>query len=362
MTFTCSSWKRTCHFFEFAKGTMNLVSVSETFRPPIRNIVWHQTVLPRLLNTLKMDVLHVPTYRRMLWSAPCASVATIHDLAQFRIARKYDPLRMLYSRGVARHLAQFQNEIIAISQSTADDIERFFRIPPEHIHVIHHGVDFERFSPGDRTQAAVYAAARWKLDRPFLLYVSRIEHPSKNHLRMIEAFNEFRVSTRSNYLLALAGRDSFRSEVVHAAAERSPFDQDIRFLGFVDDSALPMLYRAAKAMVYPSLFEGFGHPPIEAMACGCPVVTSTRGSLAEVVDGSAGIFDPERVDDIAAALTRISTDPEWCAHLSAAGIANVRRFDWNKNAEHVLSVYSEAIERHRTYPSRLLRGGIRMTH
>jgi glycosyltransferase involved in cell wall biosynthesis len=348
--------------FDFAGGKMNLVSVPERYRPSVRDIAWHQFVLPRLLHRLKIDVLHVPSYRRMLWSAPCALVATIHDLAQFRIARKYDRLRMLYARVVARQLAHSQDEIIAISQSTAQDVERFFHISPQRTHVIYHGVDSERFAPGDRAQAKADAAARWTLNQPFFLYVSRIEYPAKNHVRLIEAFNQFRAAAKMNCQLALVGRDCHGSEVVHAAAQASPFTQDIRFLGFVEDAALPTLYRAAEAMVYPSLFEGFGQPPIEAMACGCPVLTSTRGSLAEVVGESAGTFDPECVEEIAAALRRVTTDMEWCAHLRASGIANAQRFRWNENAERVLNVYSKAIERNQANRNRSFRAGFRLTY
>jgi glycosyltransferase involved in cell wall biosynthesis len=331
--------------FDFVAGKMNLVPVPEKYRPPVRDIVWHQIVLPRLLKKLKIDVLHVPSYRRMLWSAPCALVATIHDLAQFRIAKKYDLLRMLYACRIAPYLAHSQDEIITISQSTAQDIERFFHISSERIHVIHHGVDSERFSPGNRVQAKAETASRWELEPPFFLYVSRIEHPAKNHVRLIEAFNQFRAASKTDHQLAFVGRDSFRSELVHVAAQASQFARDIRFLGFVEDADLATLYRSAEAMVYPSLFEGFGHPPIEAMSCGCPVLSSTRGSLAEVVGDSAGVFNPESIEEIVAALRRITTDLEWRDHLRAAGMVNARRFNWSKNAELVRDVYAKAFQR-----------------
>jgi len=146
-----------------------------------------------------------------------------------------------------------------------------------------------------------------------------------------------------DWLLALGGTDWHRAEHVHAAAAASPFAADIRFLGFVDDAVLPELYRAASAMAYPSLYEGFGFPPIEAMACGCPVLSSTRGSLGEVVGDAAAIVDPENIDDISAGLQRLATDPAWRAHLREAGFRNARRFDWSDNAKSVLSVYERAI-------------------
>jgi glycosyltransferase involved in cell wall biosynthesis len=341
--------------FDFVAGRMTVVPVSEKYRPPVRNIAWHHTVLPRWLQEHQIDVLHVPSYRRMLRSAPCALVATIHDLAQFHVARKYDCARMLYGRVLARYLANCQDQIIAISQSTAQDIERFFYVPPHKIHIIYNGVDRERFRPGDRAQAKADAAARWALNRPFFLYVSRIEHPAKNHVRLIEAFNRFRATATTDWQLALVGSNWHGSDVIHATAQSSPFSRDIRFLGFVDDATLPTIYRAAEAMVYPSLFEGFGLPPVEAMACGCPVLTSRCGSLAEVVGESAGIFDPEQVDDIVAALKRVTTDLRWCAHLRDSGMLNAQRFNWNENAQRTMRVYEQAIECHQASRSRSVR-------
>jgi glycosyltransferase involved in cell wall biosynthesis len=157
--------------FEFVAGRMTVVPVNEKYRPPLRNIAWHYIALPRWLQEHQIDVLHVPSYRRMLFSAPCALVATIHDLAQFHVARKYDCPRMLYGRVVARYLANRQDEIIAISQSTAHDIDRFFHVLPHRVHTLYNGVDHERFRPGERAQSKAHAATRWALDRPFFLYV-----------------------------------------------------------------------------------------------------------------------------------------------------------------------------------------------
>src|SRR4051812_41531562 len=115
--------------FEFARSAMRIVPVAEHYRPAVKNIAWHQTVLPRLARELRLDVLHVPSYRRMLWPRPCALVATIHDLAPFRLPKKYDALRMFYGRVVVRHLAQRQDEVVAVSHATARDIGQFFRVP-----------------------------------------------------------------------------------------------------------------------------------------------------------------------------------------------------------------------------------------
>ncbi|HLX71753.1 MAG TPA: glycosyltransferase family 1 protein [Verrucomicrobiae bacterium] len=338
--FVLFTLKDDLELFDFAKGKMRIVAVSERFRPPIRNIFWHQTVLPRLLREQQIEVLHVPSYRRLLWSGPCPLVGTIHDLAPFHLGNKYDWARMFYGRVIARRLAQRQDEIIAISHNTARDIARFFGVDRARISVIYNGLEHNRFFPGSREQAQAEIAQRYKLQAPFFLYVSRLEHPAKNHIRLISAFNHFKSKTQSDWMLVLGGSDWHGADVIRAAVRQSPFERDVRLLGFVADADLPNLYRAAEVFVYPSLYEGFGMPPVEAMACGCPVICSNRGSLGEVVDDAAVILNPENVDSMADQLLLLANNADVREQLRAAGLKRARRFDWNRTAIDTLSVYS----------------------
>ncbi len=328
--------------FDFAAGGCRLVAVPQSAAPPVKNILWHQLTLPGLARELGLDVLHVPSYRRLVRSAPCPTVGTIHDLAPFHVAGKYDMARMFYGRVVVKSLARRQKELIAVSHCTARDIERFFGIPQSRQHVIHNGIDHDRFLPGDNDAARALAAEKHGLTQPFFLYVSRLEHPGKNHVRLIEAFTAFKQATGSPWQLALGGGDWHGADAIKAAAAASPVAADIKFLGFVPDTALPDLYRASRAMVYPSLFEGFGLPPVEAMACGTPVISSTRGALEEVVADAALILQPESVPDITAALTRFATDPALAPALSEKGLANAARFHWSRTAARVTEVYEKA--------------------
>lgn len=331
--------------FDFAKDGCRIIPVPSAAGSAVKNILWHQTKLPGLAKDLKLNVLHVPSYRRLVFQAPCAKVGTIHDLAPFHVKGKYDIARMFYGRVVVKSLARRQQEIIAVSHCTARDIERFFGIPETVQHVIHNGIDHERFQPGDRAAALAWAGARHGLNAPFFLYVSRLEHPGKNHVRLIEAFTAFKQATDSDWQLALGGGDWHGAEAIKAAASDSPFAGDIKFLGFVPDSDLPDLYRAARAMVYPSLFEGFGLPPIEAMACGTPVISSTRGALEEVVVDAALTIDPENVPDLTSALTRFSTDTALAEDLKIRGLENAARFHWSRTAARVTEVYAKAAAR-----------------
>ncbi len=323
---------------------MGLVAVAEKYRSPLQSIRWHQQELPRLCRKHRLDVLHIPSYRRLLWRKPCLLVATVHDLAPFRVPGKYDWRRMFYGRVIVRWLAWRQDRIIAVSQNTAKDLTQFFKLPASRIQVIHNGLDHQRFCLGSASAARGWAKNKFGLKMPFFLYVARLEHPAKNHLRLISAFEQFRKTCRSPWQLVFAGSDWHGAESVHTAIERSSHREDIRCLGFVADQELPDLYRAANAFVYPSLYEGFGLPPAEAMACGCPVISSTRGSLSEVIGDAALTVDPESVRDIASKMTLLATEPTRSDALSRAGLRQARHFDWARTAAETQQVYENAVD------------------
>lgn len=327
----------------FASGFAKIVPVRERFRAPARDILWHQTVLPSLARAHRLDVLHVPSYRRMLWPRPCALVATIHDLAPFHVAKKYDWKRMIYGRVGARWLARRQDKIIAVSQNTGADILGFFAVPAEKITVIHNGLDHNRFSPGSNAEARQFVRERFELQAPFFLYVARLEHPAKNHVRLIEAFNRFKAETKSHWQLVFGGSDWHGASAIRAAIAQSPFRGDIRCLGFVANDALPRLYRAASVFVYPSLFEGFGFPPLEAMACGCPVLTSRCGALGEIVGEAAATVDPQDVPALKEQLAALASDPGWRDRLRTSGLARAQHFNWQRTAARTLEVYAAAL-------------------
>ncbi|MGZ5543247.1 MAG: glycosyltransferase, partial [Limisphaerales bacterium] len=161
--------------FKFVDGRATIVTVPERYRSPINDILWHQIRLPRLVRELGINVIHVPSYRRLLWTKSCARVGTVHDLAAFEVKGKYDWARMFYGRVVARSLVWRQDKIIAISNTTATDMRKHFGLPKDRISVIHNGLDHCRFFPAE--------SSRFANEERCFLYVSRLEHPAKNHWR-----------------------------------------------------------------------------------------------------------------------------------------------------------------------------------
>ncbi|MCC5835614.1 MAG: glycosyltransferase family 4 protein [Opitutales bacterium] len=340
--FTLFVLKEDLPLFSFADMQMRIVVVGERYRSPVRDILWHQLVLPRMVKKYALDVLHVPSYRRMLYRAPCALVATIHDLAPFHLADKYDWKRMFYGRVVARRLALRQDQIISVSQATACDLQRFFGMPADRMTVIANGIDHKTFNKGDPAAAKLHVLGLTGVNQPFFMYVARLEHPGKNHIRLIEAFNRFKTSTGSPWQLVLAGSDWHGAEVIHNAIRQSPHGEAIRCLGFVAEADLPTWYRAADAFVFPSLFEGFGLPPLEAMACGCPVISSTRGALQEAVGDAALAVDPANVDSLTESLVRTAGDSVLRQQLRKNGLSWAQSFAWEAVATDTMKVYSKA--------------------
>ncbi len=319
------------------------VGVEERWRGAAANILWHHTGLPGVIRRHACPVLHIPSYRRIVWHPPCAQVATIHDCAPFRLAGKYDLARMLYGRRVVVPLARRLDGLMTVSETTAEDIVRFFGLPRESIVVTPNGIDHDRFSP--RTAAGRLALLRKPegLRDGWWIYVARLEHPAKNHLRLIEAFTALCRNLGDDAgQLVLAGADWHGAEEIHRAVRESPVRDRIFTTGFVAGDDLPGWYGGARAMIFPSLFEGFGLPPLEAMACGCPVICSQAGSLGEVTGGAARTIDPLDPADMTRAMLEIATDPQVGASLRRRGLERAAGFTWQATAALTLEVYERA--------------------
>lgn len=315
--------------------------VAERWRPAVRNILWHQTALRGVLRRVRADVLHVPSYRRIVWRPPVPQAVTIHDCAAFAVCGKYDLARTIYGKQVVAPMARTVDEVMTVSHATAVDVEKYFHIPADDIAVVWNGIDHAAFRPLPRADARRTVAEKFGQDAPFFLYLARLEHPAKNHVRLIEAFERFAAEhpDRREHLV-FGGADWHGAEVIHERVSASPLRSRIRNLGFVAKDDLPTWYNAATAMIYPSLFEGFGLPPVEAMACGTPVISSTRGALGEVVGDAARLIDPENIADMASAMSEISCGDR--ERSGQKGIAHASQFRWEKMAGAVLESYRRA--------------------
>lgn len=305
------------------------------------NLLWHQTALKRHLQQHAIDLVHIPSYRRMLLSSPIPQVATIHDCAPFVLREKYDALRGMFGRVLVPYIARQVDHIITVSETTNRDVQHFMQVPEHRLTTIPNGIDHTMFRPQDPLAVAEFRR-RHRLQEPFFLYVARLEHPAKNHLRLIQAFEQLVSQGDFQGQLILPGAPWHGAEVIEAAVNRSPYRDRIRLEGFVDNLDLPLWYAAAEALLFPSLMEGFGLPLLEAQACGTRIACADSTSLPEV-SGPAGIlFDGLKPEAITAAMRTLATmTPAERAQRESDGIAWAARFTWAAHAADAVKLYHQ---------------------
>jgi glycosyltransferase involved in cell wall biosynthesis len=308
---------------------------SPAINRPVRNLVWHNLGLPQK----KYDVLHVPSCRRIPLLKRTKVVATVHDLAAFSVDGKYDRARMFFNRKIVPSMIRNADHVIAVSHATKEDLVRLIGYPEKQISVIYSGIDHRLFRPTAKEEARRQLALLHQLEKPFFTYVSRLEHPAKNHVGLIEAFERFKLENDSAHQLVFAGADWNGADAIRARAAESPVREDIVFLGFVPIHSLPLLYSGCDLMVYPSLFEGFGFPVVEALACGAPVACSATSSMKEIAGTLLPTFDPTRPDEIFKTLETLISKG-WSAEKRARGMELAYTYDWRNTARHVMGVYT----------------------
>jgi glycosyltransferase involved in cell wall biosynthesis len=254
---------------------------------------------------------------------------------------QYLPSRMAYAyaRTSMWMAARRSHRILTVSEASKRDIIHFFNVQPEKIVVVHNAID-ERFraTPSDEHIARV--RERYQLAHGFVLYVGNIK-PHKNLVRLIEAYDLLRRRGFDELKLLIIGDEISKLPALRRAVHKHKLHKHVRFLGYLPDDTLAVLYRLAQVFVFPSLYEGFGLPPLEAMACGTPVVTSNVSSLPEVTGDAAVLVDPYEVESIADGMERVLTNPELCAELRQKGIARAREFSWEQSVARTQQLYQE---------------------
>jgi glycosyltransferase involved in cell wall biosynthesis len=315
---------------------IEVVAFPDWTNHPVASIFWHLTRLPAELKRQRCDLVFMPAAnRRLAWGYGVPSLGTVHDFSQLHVPAKYDAARMFYIMRVLPAMMRRLDRAIAVSESTRRDLESFARVPPGRIRVIYNGADLSRFDPGGRDRARAEIESELGVAGPFLLYVARLEHPGKNHVRLLEAFARLKRDGLPHRLLLPGGRWS-GAEAIDAKVAELGLADSVVFPGFVKAGLLPSLYRAADCFVFPSLFEGFGIPVLEAMACGTPVCAADRSSIPEVVGDAGLLFDPEDPAAIAGTLARMLGDEPLRRRCVEAGLARAARFTWDKAAAETL--------------------------
>jgi glycosyltransferase involved in cell wall biosynthesis len=313
---------------------------------PIVRIGWEQVIQPVALRRAGVELLHALAFVAPL-AAPCPFVVTVYDLSFLRYPEAFRPFNRWYLSHFTAHSVRRARAVLAISESTRQDVINMLGAPPDRVHTIYCGVDDE-FRPLPAADIAAFRLAH-HLPDTFVLFLGTLE-PRKNVEGLIRAYAAWRKREAKAPPLIVAGGKGWYYKHIFGLVESLNLTDAIRFPGYIPQNELPLWYNAASLFVYPSHFEGFGLPVLEAMACGTPVITSTVSSLPEVAgpDGSAGrLIDPADPDALADAMADLINRPEQRAAMSQQALARAATFRWEKTAQETVAVYKQVIMKHR---------------
>jgi glycosyltransferase involved in cell wall biosynthesis len=302
--------------------------------------LWHRLHLPAPVElwTGRLDLYHATDFALPPTLPGARTVLTIPDLAFERYPDDAMPGMLHYLKTVVPRAAARADHIIAISQATREELIHIYGMPPDRITAVPLGVD-SRFNAHPSPDGAAALRRKYSLpDRPLILTVGTLQ-PRKNHLRLVQAF----ARVRADAALVIAGGAGWLYDAVHEEVEKLGLSDRVIFTGFLDDADLPALYRAAALLAYPALYEGFGLPVLEAMACGTPVLTSAISSLPEVAGDAALLVNPLDVQAIASGIERLLNDEAMRAALREKGAARAAEYTWARTAERVWSIYERLL-------------------
>jgi glycosyltransferase involved in cell wall biosynthesis len=299
-----------------------------------------------IVKRLECDLVHIPHLFWLPRGLSCPYVLTVHDLLEHMYgSRNASSLRRSLHFYLTRRVLRKAARVIAVSQFTKNEIEKLLAIADDRIEVVYNAID-ERFLRGHATDAdRELIAQRYLVNYPFILYTGAIR-PHKNVVRIIEAFSALKSELQKekqfpDLKLIIIGDDLSSHPRLRRTVVRSGVQNDVRFLGFVPIEVLRIFYDVARIFVFPSLYEGFGLPPLEAMAHGTPVVTSNTSSLPEVVGNAALLVNPENVFEIRRGLQRVLLDPALRAQMKQRGYEQAQRFSWTASVSRILEIYRE---------------------
>ncbi|UCH87495.1 MAG: glycosyltransferase family 4 protein [Dehalococcoidia bacterium] len=306
----------------------------------LARMLWEQAMLPLHLSRLGVDVLHSPHYTTPLASAGCRRVVTFHDVTFFLLPRRYPVLRRLYFQGASRAGARLADLAIAVSETVRGDVVRHLGLPAETVRTVPlaPGPGFQPLEDSARMEAV---RSRYGLPPRFILNVGTLE-PGKNQATLVRAFPRLKGEGLEQGLV-IAGQKGWMYEKLFRLVDGLGLRDDVRFVGHLPEDDLAAVYNMADLFVFPSLYEGFGLPPLEAMACGLPVVASSAPALAEVLDGAALLVDACDASALAEASAKALKDKRLRSRLRRQGLKRASQFSWERTARGTVAAYEAAL-------------------
>ena len=306
---------------------------------PAQRLIWEQTVFPALVKQTGIDLLHSLHYTRPL-SLPCASVVTFHDMTFFLYPELHTRSKRLFFPWMMRFSARYADAIIADSENTRRDAIRILKIPEGKISAIPLGINPD-FHPLNDTPTLKTCQEKYGLPETYILNVGLVE-PRKNLPLLLEAYHRL-LQYCAPPPLVIVGRLGWGVEQVFQQIERLSLQDRVVFTGYVPAQDLPVVYNLAQIFVYPSKYEGFGFPPLEAMACGVPTITSNISAMRDQVGEAALLVEPENPTALAQAMLSLINDLGLRQRLSSAGPGQATQFSWVKTALETREIYRKAL-------------------
>ncbi|MDR1903544.1 MAG: glycosyltransferase family 4 protein [Treponema sp.] len=333
--------------FAFSEAAPNMEFIPQCFiNGRTANALWHIFSYPQFAKKRNYSACFFPAAHKQLpVSSPCPCIGTVHDIASYWGARETREhlgavIRLSLPRAVRR-----LDRIIAVSNWVKQELIEFAGIKESYIEVIPDGIDTSVFFQRPRNDQSVVLIQPFSFRRPYILYVSRIDHPVKNHVKLIEAFAVFKERTRYPHRLVLAGSNNHGAEKVLQAAYSSKYRGDIFFTGHFPVKNLPELYAGADIVVIPSMYEGFGLGILEAMASGVPVACAHTASLPEAAGNAALYFDPRNVEEIAERMVTLTTNHDVYRECRRLGLERARLFSWDTCVQRTLEIIQEVADK-----------------
>jgi glycosyltransferase involved in cell wall biosynthesis len=306
------------------------------------NSFWHIFKYPEFAAIRQYDACFFPAaHRRLPYKSPCPSIGVVHDMAAYWGTMRTRVHLGALLRVVMPNSLRRLDRIIAVSGWVKQELVERAKVKENRIEVVPNGIDHGSFYPRQRNEESVLLIQPFSFRRPYVLCVGRIDHPIKNHIRLIEAFGIFKERTKYPHRLVLAGGDSNNAKKVKEAAASSPWRGDIFFTGHFPLKSLPELYAGSDFVVIPSMYEGFGMGALEAMACGVPVLCARAASLPETAEHAALYFDPLNTEDMADRMVTVSTDSNAYQECRRLGLERAKDFSWDKCVERTLQIIYE---------------------
>ena len=308
------------------------------------NALWHLYKYPEFARQRSYNACFFPAaHLQPPHKSPCPTIGVVHDMAAYWGNRRTRAHLGAFLRVMMPDSLRRLDRVIAVSEWVKQELIQRVKIRESRIEVVPNGIDHTAFYPRPRFEESVLLIQPFSFQRPYILCVSRIDHPVKNHMRLIKAFGIFKQRTKFPHRLVLAGEDSHNAQLVKKAAAASTWRNDIFFTGHFPGKSLPELYSGADFVVYPSMYEGFGMGVLEAMASGVPVACARAASLPETADHAALYFDPSDSEDMADRMVTLATDQVQYQECRRLGLERVQAFTWDRCAERTLQIITETV-------------------